>query len=576
MNLRTSFASLMVGGLLVSGCSQQTLHVASAATPAATEIPAAPPTKPFAAETLYALLVAEFAGNRERYDIALGNYMQQARRTRDPGIAARATHIAHFLGVHPAILAGAELWLDIEPDNMEARFLLANEQALLGQLDDALQHSIILLDSGSTPVFQTIAAQASKLPEVEHQQLLATFQHLLDTHPQEQQLLIGTGLLLQQEQSYSQALEMARRALDQDPQSVSAAILESRLLQQLERPQEALTSLSQRLALQPDNQRLRLQYARLLASYDIDGAYEQFTLLAEENPDDPDLVFSLALVSLEIGHIEEAKNEFERLLDSNSPHESSAHFYLGRIARQQNDPPLALLHYKDVEPGPDFLPANLQIGDILISQNQLNIAAAHFQKVRDQFPELAPRLYLLEAEILTEHGHGDLAETRLSEALTAYPGTTQLLYARAMLNADRGKIASAESDLRSILSSEPGNATTLNALGYTLANHTQRFDEAYALINQAIQLRPDDPAILDSLGWVQYRLGKIDDSLLRLRQAMQLSPDHEIAAHLGEVLWVSGNREEAQTVWKQGLELRPDSPVIHTTIQRLTGQDSLP
>lgn len=578
MNLSMPIASLVVSGLLLGGCTQPGLltatNQADTAPPAQVK-PAEPATRPFAAETFYALLVAEFAGNRERYDIALGNYMQQARRTRDPGIAARATHIAHFLNVRAATLASAGLWLDIEPDNSEARFLLANELAMDGQLPEALEHSRILLQQGSTPVFQTIAAQAGRLPAAGHQALLQNFLDLLADHPQEQQLLIGTGLLLQQQRDYETALDYTHKALKLDPQSVPAAILEAKLLQQLERPQEALASLSRQLAQQPENQRLRLQYARLLASYDINEAYDQFAMLAEENPFDPDMIFSLALISFELGRMDEARNEFEKLTDG-SPHQSSAHFYLGRIARQNADLALALLHFQDVSPGPDFLPAKLQIADLLIGQGQPEIAAEHLRKTRLQYPELAQRLTLLEAEVLRQYAHTEAMEQTLNNGLRDFPASTDLLYARAMLFVERGLIDKAEVDLRAIIASEPDNATALNALGYTLADNTQRYEEALALIHRALQLRPDDPAILDSLGWVSYRLGNLEESILRLRQAMKLAPDHEIAAHLGEALWANGNRDEARSAWQEGLKLRPDSPLIRATLRRLLGQEQLP
>ena len=138
-----------------------------------------------------------------------------------------------------------------------------------------------------------------------------------------------------------------------------------------------------------------------------------------------------------------------------------------------------------------------------------------------------------------------------------------------MLNERRDLIAQTETDLRTILQHEPNNATALNALGYTLADRTDRYEEAFELISQALSLKPDDPAILDSMGWVHYRLGQIDEALLRLRQAMKMFPDHEIAAHLGEVLWVSGQQEEARSVWEEGMKLSPNSSIIPRAMERM-------
>ena len=159
------------------------------------------------------------------------------------------------------------------------------------------------------------------------------------------------------------------------------------------------------------------------------------------------------------------------------------------------------------------------------------------------------------------------------KALEQFPGDTNLLYTRAMLAEKRGDLNGLERDLRDIIAREPDNATALNALGYTLADRTSRYEEAKALIEQAHQLNPEDAATLDSLGWVNYRLGNLDEAERHLRAALARFPDHEVAAHLGEVLWVQGKQREAREVWASALEAKPDSPILRATIKRLTGSE---
>jgi tetratricopeptide (TPR) repeat protein len=526
------------------------------------------PNKPFQAETFYALLVAEMAGSRERYDIALGNYVQQAHKTRDPGVAARATRIARYLNARQAALNTSLLWAEISPDDLEARFIAAGELTRSGRLLEAVQHSNVLLEHNSTPIYQSIAARAAKTTDTQREQLLEQYQQLLIEHPKNTELLVGTGLLLQQQQQLEDALQLARRAIEVKEDLIPAVILEAKLLSQLKRPEEALKRLSELLNRNPEDKRLRLQYARLMAGIDLPKAKQQFELLAKQSPKDAELLYSLALINNELGELDAAQDNFTQLIEFDK-RRSSAHYYLGRIAEKRQQWEVALKHYIQVEPGPDFMPALLQTTDILVRGNQAAAAHKRLSAARDRFPSQAERFYLLEAEVLSKHTHLNDAQAVLSDGLTQFPGSVQLLYSRAMVNEQLDLLAALETDLRAILKYDPNNATALNALGYTLADRTDRYDEALQLISQALQLKPDDPAIIDSMGWVQYRLGNYDEAVLRLREAMKAFPDHEIAAHLGEVLWVSGDKAAAQEVWQEGLKLTPNSRIIPSVIDRL-------
>ena len=565
--------SLALSVALLQGCATlETDPTANVDTPPRAEVtePEAPelPNRPFQAETFYALLVAEMAGSRERYDIALGNYVQQAHKTRDPGVAARATRIARYLNARQAALNTSLLWAEISPNDLEARFIAASELTQSGRLLEAMQHAKVLLDNNSTPIYQSIAARAAKTTDTQREQLLKQYQDLLALHPDNTELLIGTGLLLQQEQQPEAALDMARRAIAVEEDLIPAVILEAKLLSQLKRPDEALKRLSGLLNKHPENKRLRLQYARLMAGIDLSKAQSQFEVLVEQSPNDPELLFSLALINNELGDFEAAETNFTQLIKFDK-RRSSAHYYLGRIAEKRQQWEEALKHYIQVEPGPDFMPALLQTTDLLVRGDQADAAHQRLTAARERFPSQAERFYLLEAEVLSKHRLLTDAQEVLSEGLEQFPASVQLLYSRAMLNEQLDRIGALETDLRTILKYDPNNATALNALGYTLADRTERYDEALQLITQALQIKPDDPAIIDSMGWIQYRLGNYEEAILRLRQAMKAFPDHEIAAHLGEVLWITGERDEAQKVWAEGLKLSPDSRIIPSVIERL-------
>ena len=532
-----------------------------------------PKARPFSTDTLYSLLTAELAGSRERYDIALRNYLLQAYQTRDPGVTARATHIARYLNVNEAVLEASSLWVELQPNNLEARFILATALAKNGQFQQAVPHSTYLLQHNGSSTFQSLAAQASQGTDTQREALINSYQELLLEYPKNTQLLTGLGILQQQQGNLTIALRFAQKALKIEPKLISAAILEARLLMATGKDSKALERLQKMLEKFPDDNRLRLQYARLLSNLDLPAAHKQFLLLRDQAPHDSEILFSLALITKELDQLPEAQALFEQLIPY-SKRRSSAYYYLGKIAEQLEDTDLALSHYLKVEPGPDFTAALLHSSDILIRDERIDEAKLGLSNARLQFPSQSERLYLLESEVLSNHKQYQATIETLSTALQEYPSSTALLYSRAMTHELLGDFDLLETDLTSLLKYEPNNATALNALGYTLANRNIRLDDSLQMIEKALQIKPGDPAIIDSMGWIQFRLGNYENALLRLRQAMQAMPDHEIAAHLGEVLWVMGSQQEAQQIWQQGLKLNPDSDIIKVTQQRLNAADS--
>jgi tetratricopeptide (TPR) repeat protein len=211
--------------------------------------------------------------------------------------------------------------------------------------------------------------------------------------------------------------------------------------------------------------------------------------------------------------------------------------------------------------------------NILFSSQRSAEASRRLSGARLDQPDYALQLYLIESEAWAKHQQPERASRLIEQALKQFPNDLSLLYTRAMLAEKRGDLAQLEKDLRFILEREPDNAMALNALGYTLADRTTRYAEAKVLIEQAHQLNPQDPAILDSLGWVNFRLGNLTEAERLLRQAHERFPDPEVAAHLGEVLWTRGKQAEARRIWDEALKEQPDSSILRSTLQRLTGSE---
>ncbi|WP_414889227.1 tetratricopeptide repeat protein [Pseudomonas sp. IT-93MI4] len=570
-------SALLLAFVFLSGC-QAMAPVSPDGTPPV-EDTASPPEKPkvyssFSEETVFSLLSAELAGQRNRFDIALDNYVTQAINTQDPGVSERAFRIAEYLGADQPALDTALIWAKNAPDDLEAQRAAAVQLARAGRYDDSMVYMEKVLQGKGDTHFDFLALSAADTDQETRNGLMKSFDRLLQRHPKNSQLIFGKALLLQQDGDNKAALTLLE---DNPPEEgeIAPILLRARLLQTMNRGDEALPLLRKSIKKYPDDKRLRLTYARTLVEQDrMDDAKVEFSTLVQQYPEDDELRYSLALVCLEAKAWDEAKGYLEDLIARES-HVDSAHLNLGRIAEERNDPQGALIEYAQVGPGNDYLPAQLRQADILMNNGKTAEAQSKLAAERDAQPDYAIQLYLIESETLSANKQDDKAWKTLDKALQQYPDDLNLLYTRAMLAEKRNDLAQMEKDLRLIIKRDPDNAMALNALGYTLSDRTTRYAEAKALIEQAHQINPEDPAVLDSLGWVNFRMGNLDDAEKYLRQALERFPDHEVAAHLGEVLWVKGNQREAKQVWGKYLKDQPDSIILRSTIKRLTGSETL-
>ena len=570
-------SALLLAFVFLSGCQAMAPVSPDGTPPVEDSTPA--PEKPkvyssFSEETVYSLLTAELAGQRNRFDIALDNYVTQAINTQDPGISERAFRIAEYLGADQAALDASLIWAKNAPDDLEAQRAAAVQLARAGRYDDSMVYMEKVLQGKGDTHFDFLALSAADTDQDTRSGLMKSFDRLLQKHPKNSQLIFGKALLLQQDDEADAALKLLEQNPPEDGE-IAPILLRARLLQNLNRGKEAIPLLEKSIKKYPDDKRLRLTYARMLVEQDrMEDAKVQFANLVQQYPDDDELRYSLALVCLEAKAWDEAKGYLEDLIARES-HVDSAHLNLGRIAEERNDPQAALLEYAQVNPGNDYLPAQLRQADILMSNGRTDEAEKRLAAARDAEPDYAIQLYLIQAETLSANNQGERAWKVLQQALLQFPDDLNLLYTRAMQAEKRNDLAQMEKDLRLIIKRDPDNAMALNALGYTLSDRTTRYAEAKVLIEQAHKLNPEDPAVLDSLGWVNYRLGNLDEAERLLRLALERFPDQEVAAHLGEVLWANGKQREARQIWEKFLKEQPESPILRGTIKRLTGSETL-
>lgn len=541
----------------------------SAASPVAVASPAEEvPSRPFPTQTLEALLTAEFAAQRQHADVTLKTYLEQARQTRDPAVVARATTVAQVLN-QPQSLEMAKLWTEVAPDAAEAWYLLslnALRQLRFDQAIPALDHLLKLQPEADLEQLFMAAIPASQSARDE---LFVQLGTLAKSRPDNAHLLFGQALLQAQSGKPAEALAITEQAHKLLPQSTQITLLQAKMLTELGRSKEAAKLLADALKIQPDSYSLRLNYGRaLIRAGDLNGAEKQFQSLVERLPQDDSLRLSLALIAYDNRHDDLARSELSTLTESEG-HADEAHYYLGLLNLRQNDKAAAIASFESVQPGSQYLPAQAEIVRILYSQNQTEDARLRLAQARNLTPELAVPLFQLEAELLSENGQSDAAWTLLDEALKEQPENAQLLLSRAMAAEKLNRLDDFESDMREVLRYEPDNPSALNALGYTLADRTNRLDEAEAYIRRAHELKPDDPAIIDSMGWVKFKRGNTSGALDDLRRAYALFPDDEIAAHLGEVLWSTGKKDEARRIWADSLRQHPKSTHIPETRKRL-------
>lgn len=533
-------------------------------------------TRPFPVETFYDLLVAEIAANRRQYQVAVDNYVRQAEATEDIAVIARAARIAQFFRDYPKAVRIGSMWHEKTPDDIEALSLLITAHIELKAPEAALNHAeklLALLDPNDKKVQQQAAitetiANRSQGQTPDILQTLATrYRELSNQYPLYPAIRVGLSKLYELLGNSNAAYATIEQTLGDHPAYMPAIMQQVRLLQLDQKPDAAIERLEEQLAEQPDNTRLQLVYARLLMQTDPQKAYEELTKLSSQSPDENDITFLRALVALEIDKLQVAQSQLTKLLSKNY-RPNTVNFYLGNLESERGNNELALDYYLNVRPSEEYISAQTLAGGIIARTDGFEAAHQHFKQKRANSPRFRPQLYIAEANLLDQEGEKDRAIKVLSEALAEYPDNISLRYNRSTYYEQQDKLGLMEDDLRHILAIDPDNASALNALGYVLTNKTDRHQEALPLIQRALELRPEDAAITDSMGWVLYRLGRFEEAITYLRKAFSLFPDPEVAAHLGEVLWIVGEQEEAKSIWRGSLEKNPDDTFIPETMRR--------
>ncbi|MDK8464611.1 tetratricopeptide repeat protein [Marinobacter sp. SS13-12] len=528
----------------------------------------------FEPEVLYLLLSGEIAAQRGRFDVTLVNYMKAAQQSRDKAVIERTMRIAQSLNADNAQKKLATLWLDVDPDNMQAHRISAIQAVKNNDLETALGHMERIMDLGGDADFDSLAAMAGNLPPEQQQELLQLYRQMEQRHPGNAELQYSIALLLKVTGEPQQALDKLTPLLNDEPDFQPALVLKGDLLYQAGEKRKALDHLLRHTRRFPDNRQMGTLYGRMLIGEgELQAAQDEFSRLVRRFPNVPGLRLSHALVALENGQSALAEEELTRLIEQGH-HTDEAHYYLGRIADEEDNTEQAIGFYNNVEKGNYYFPALARASELMAEQGDLDEALAAIQQLRENNPAQEENFHLLEINLLLDREENEQALKAANKALEDYPDNIRIRYARAMLLDSMGDSAQAEADLRQIIDEQPQNAVALNALGYIITTRSNRYAEARDYIERALEIDPENPAILDSMGWVLYQQGDTEKALEYLSRAWEAYADPEVAAHFGEVLWQTGEEEQARIIWEEGFEQDPDHPILIETVERLTGEQS--
>ena len=556
--------------IALSGCStlpEAEPATALAAPPAKQSVAVdEPPETPIPEDNLLPLLQAEFALRARDYNQAVALLTEQAALLTDPALARRALRLAEFVTDAERAAAMAVRLVELDPADGAAQAAASGWLSRTGRPVAALEFAGNAYELGHPVNVATTLGNYEQMDDDSKAAIAEALHDLAARWPDDNEIAIASSLLARLEQDWRRAESFLLPVLERSPEDVRAIMLWTQLQLDQAVP-NPLQRLEDAVAAFPANQELRLQYARLLGSEgDYTGAREQFALLLEVDPTNPELLSTAALLDFELEFFDAAQLKFEQLI-ALGERPDEAHYYIGRIEMSRDRYPEAIESFAQVGPSREFRDAKARAATLLADTAFASDIRDFFEAQRRAFPGNAEQLFLLEADALRDwDGEALKAYDR---GLTAFPRSFSLLYGRAMVHEADGELTAMETDLRRILEQDPNHAATLNALGYTLTNHTERYEEAADLIERALALSPGDPAILDSLGWVYYKLGQLAQSEALLRQAHQAFPDPEVAAHLGEVLWIQGKQIEARDIWRDGLSRVPDHSIILEAVQRL-------
>lgn len=570
--MKLKLVSLAVLVALTAACSQTPVRASQeprADTQAAADPEPALPNLELSEDVLYRYLLAEIAGQRGQAELASKLYGQIASETRDPRLARRASEIALYARRADDAMRASALWAELEPRSVKARQTHAALLLSTGRLGAARDEMLALFKLQPDNVgagFLQLHGLLSKVAD--RKAVLAMVEDLARTYPDVAESHFARAQAAASAGQFDEALDAVRSAAAIRPGWEPAALYQAHLLQRVSRA-DALAYLKGYLERFPEAGEVRLNYARMLVSANqLAVAREEFTALLERMPGQPDVRVALGLISMQVGDWEDARNHLMKSLELGYKDPDAVRLYLGQVAEERKRFEEAETWYLSAEEGESMINARVRHAHLLARTGRLAQALEGLETLAAEIPEHAIALVQAQTQILRDARQYERAYAVLGAAIERHADAPDLLYDRAMTAERLGRLDWMEADLRRLIEIKPDHAHAYNALGYTLTERGERLGEASGLIEQAHKLAPDDPFILDSLGWLRFKQGSLDVARGHLERAYAKRPDPEIAAHLGEVLWALGQRDDAARLWASSLASHPGNDALKDVIKK--------
>lgn len=519
---------------------------------------------------VFQALVGDIALQRGEIAMGLSAWADLARRTRDPKVLGRATEVAALARQYDLALEMNKIWLEVEPESTKAQQAQSSLMVLSNRLDELAPQLAMVLEQDKANLganlmhLNRILTRHSDKAAVQRlvDRLAEPYGNTPEAHFAMGQAAANAGDFMRAHGEFEKALLL--RA-DWESAALARAQIQAR-----QSNKTAISSLNDFIERHPAARDARLALARLLINEkQFSDARIHFDRLIRDNPDSPEVIYPVAMLALQQGDTSTGRTQLEKLLKSDFPDKSTVHFFLAQIDEDQKKPEAALEHYRQVTAGDQYITARSRAAQILVKQGKNEEARELIRTTQAASVADKTQLILAESQLLRESGRHTEAYTMLSKALTQHPDNLELLYETALSAERQGKPEVLETHLKHLLGLKPDHAHALNALGYSLAERNIRLNEASALITRALLLTPEDPFIMDSLGWVLYRQGKLGEALSTLERAYQIKSDPEIAAHIGEVLWALNRKEEARRMLTEAAKKHPENDVLSGTIKKL-------
>ena len=519
-------------------------------------------------EFVYKYLLGEVAGQRGDAVLASQLFLDLAKQTRDARLAERAARTAAFANQPAIALQAATLWAELDPSSTEAQ--QASSQLLIasGNIKQAKPHIEKLLAKEDTRANGFLYLPSLLANQKDKNEVLNAVTEFAKPYPK----LPEAHFAVAQAAWAADKPDIARKSLESAnklrPGWEIAAQMQGQMLLK-ESPEKAIAFYQDFLNKHPKANDVRMVYAKLLVSQKkYSEAKPEFVKLVETSNGSPEISAVVGILSLESNDYLMADKYFQQAISAGFKDPDQLHLYLGRSAERQKNDTKALTWYDKISSGDHYLDGRISAANVIARTKNVDAAIQLLDDVNDITPEQQLLVIQTEASMLNQAKREQEGFDMLQKATQNWPESVELKYDYAMAAERVGKLDLMEAELRKVIQLKPDFAAAYNALGYSFADRSIKLQEAKNLIETALQLQPGDHYMLDSLGWVHYRLGNLEKAAENLRKAYEVQADPEIAAHLGEVLWKKGQQEEAKKIWANALKEHPENAVLMATSKK--------